>query len=113
MAVGVPFLILLRPTLSLSLLFASCYRVFRFRKQEGSLSSAHSIQSGDRLLRLRDVKTKTGLGSSTIYRYIQAGTFPAPVKIGGFTARWRESQVEAWIDALPRLRPDTTSSSGI
>lgn len=67
----------------------------------------------ERLLRLRDVKAKTGLGSSTIYRYIQAGTFPPPVKIGGFTSRWRESQVAAWIEALPRLRPDTTSSSGI
>ena len=77
------------------------------------MSSALSTQPSDRLLRLRDVKTKTGLGSSTIYRYIQAGTFPAPVKIGGFTSRWRESQVDAWIVALPRLRPDTTSSSGI
>lgn len=77
------------------------------------MQSVQSVLAGDRLLRLRDVKTKTGLGSSTIYRYIQAGTFPAPVKIGGFTARWRESQVEAWIEALPRLRPDTTSSSGI
>lgn len=69
--------------------------------------------SNERLLRLREVKERTGLGSSTIYRYIQAGTFPAPVKIGGFTARWRESQVVAWINALPRLRPETTSSSGI
>ena len=69
--------------------------------------------SNERLLRLREVKERTGLGSSTIYRYIQAGTFPAPVKIGGFTARWLESQVVAWINALPRLRPETTSSSGI
>ncbi len=54
----------------------------------------------DRLLRLRDVMAITGLGSSTLYRYIQAGTFPAPMKIGGFTARWRESAVEAWMDGL-------------
>ncbi len=54
----------------------------------------------DRLLRLRDVTERTGLGSSTIYRYINAGTFPAPVKIGGVTARWRESAVEAWMDGL-------------
>ncbi|MND20836.1 Prophage CP4-57 regulatory protein (AlpA) [compost metagenome] len=77
------------------------------------MSSAQPVQSGERLLRLRDVKDRTGLGSSTIYRYIQAGTFPAPVKIGGFTARWRETQVAAWIDALPRLGARTTSSSGI
>lgn len=82
--------------------------LLRFRKQEGSLHSVQFAPTGDRLLRLRDVKEKTGLGSSTIYRYIQTGAFPAPVKIGGFTARWRESQVDAWIEALPRLRPETT-----
>lgn len=44
----------------------------------------------ERLLRLCDVMAMTGLGSSTIYRYIQAGTFPAPLKIGGHSARWVE-----------------------
>lgn len=67
----------------------------------------------DRLLRLRDVKTATGLGSSTIYRYIQRGTFPAPLKVGGFSSRWRESQIHEWIEALPRLLTPITSSSGI
>lgn len=56
--------------------------------------------STDRLMRLRDVMDATGLGSSTIYRYIHAGTFPAPVKIGGFTARWRQSAVSSWMDGL-------------
>jgi prophage regulatory protein len=54
----------------------------------------------DRLLRLPEVKATTGLGSSTIYRYIQAGTFPAPVKIGGHAARWRSSELAAWMDGL-------------
>lgn len=54
----------------------------------------------ERLLRLNDVKLVTGLGSSTIYRYIQAGTFPAPVKIGGFAARWKSSEVQGWIAGL-------------
>ncbi len=56
----------------------------------------------DRLLRLRDVTERTGLGSSTIYRYINAGTFPAPVKIGGVTARWLESEIAAWIEGLAK-----------
>lgn len=56
--------------------------------------------STDRLMRLREVMDATGLGSSTIYRYIHAGTFPAPVKIGGFTARWRQSAVSSWMDGL-------------
>lgn len=68
----------------------------------------------DRLLRLRDVMAITGLGSSTLYRYIQAGTFPAPLKIGGFTARWRESAVEAWIDGLtPKDLKSGVSNGGL
>ncbi len=43
---------------------------------------------------------QTGLGSSTIYRYIKVGTFPAPLKIGGFSSRWRQSAVSAWMEAL-------------
>lgn len=54
----------------------------------------------DRLLRLRDVMDQTGLGSSTIYRYIKGGSFPAPVKIGGYSARWRQSAINAWIGSL-------------
>ena len=35
-------------------------------------------ETDERLLRLRDVKQKSGLGTSTIYRRIADGTFPAP-----------------------------------
>lgn len=54
----------------------------------------------DRLLRLRDVMAQTGLGSSTIYRLIAAGTFPTQLKIGGHSARWLQSAVDAWIESL-------------
>lgn len=57
--------------------------------------------AGDRLLRIADVKEKVGLGTSTIYRKISAGEFPLPVDIGGGKVRWRESAIDAWIDALP------------
>lgn len=66
------------------------------------MSSAPSAQPSDRLLRLRDVKELTGLGSSTIYRYIQSGNFPAPLKIGGFASRWKLSEVQEWISALAK-----------
>lgn len=54
----------------------------------------------ERLLRLRDVMAQTGLGSSTIYRYMAAGTFPKQVKIGGYSARWLASEVDGWIEQL-------------
>ena len=56
----------------------------------------------ERLLRLRDVKEKTGLGSSTICRRMAAGTFPAPRRLGPNTVRWLQSEIDDWIKGLPR-----------
>lgn len=56
---------------------------------------------GERLLRLRDVERKTGLSSTTIYRQMAEGTFPRPLQLGPGSVRWRETKIDAWIDALP------------
>ena len=58
----------------------------------------------ERLLRLRDVKQKTGLGTSTIYRRIADGTFPIPRSLGPNTVRWLQSEIDTWIEALPPSR---------
>ena len=58
----------------------------------------------DRLLRLRDVKQKTGLGTSTIYRRIADGIFPVPRSLGPNTVRWLQSEIDTWIEALPPSR---------
>lgn len=54
----------------------------------------------DRLLRLREVIARTGMGKSTIYRKIKKGLFPAPVSVGGQSVRWRESDIDRWMQAL-------------
>lgn len=58
----------------------------------------------DRLLRLREVTALVGLGSSTIYRKLAAGEFPQPVRLGPSSVRWRESEVQRWIDSLQAAR---------
>ena len=50
-----------------------------------------------RLLRLREVRRRTGKSRSGIYRSVACGTFPAPVKLGERASAWVESEVEAWI----------------
>jgi prophage regulatory protein len=50
-----------------------------------------------RLIRLREVRTRVGLGASTVYRYLAAGKFPRPVAIGGGRVAWLESEIDAWI----------------
>ena len=56
----------------------------------------------DRLLRLEEVLRHTGLSRSELYRKIQIGEFPRPVRVGKRAVRWRESEVEEWITERPR-----------
>ena len=58
----------------------------------------------DRLLNVRQVADATGLSRSTIYEMSGRRGFPLPVKIGRKAARWKESEIQAWIDSLPRRR---------
>ena len=51
----------------------------------------------NRCVRIREVKAMTGMSHSTIYKYIAAGQFPKPIKLGLRMAAWRVSTIEAWI----------------
>jgi prophage regulatory protein len=55
--------------------------------------------NGPRLLRLAEVKLKTGLGRSTIYSLEAAGRFPHRIKLSSHSVAWLESDVDAWIAA--------------
>jgi len=50
-----------------------------------------------RILRLRDVMEKTGLARSTVYKYIEAGTFPKPIDLGGRSVGWVDEEINDWI----------------
>ncbi len=53
---------------------------------------------GDLILeRLPQVKARTGLSRSEIYRRIAMGDFPAPVKLGQRASAWSKHEVDAWI----------------
>ena len=65
-----------------------------------------------RLLRRREVEKITGIGRSTIYRFMQEGDFPRPVKVGPSAVRWRESEVNAWVESRPVAVGDPEQSNG-
>ncbi|KTT70147.1 helix-turn-helix transcriptional regulator [Sphingomonas sanguinis] len=54
-------------------------------------------RSRDNLLRIRDVKARTKLSSTTIYRRIAAGTFPPSTPISAGLVAWYESDIDAWV----------------
>lgn len=51
------------------------------------------------LLRLPSVKDMTGLSRSTIYSWITAGRFPAPVMLGPRSVAWIKEEIEAWVNS--------------
>lgn len=57
-----------------------------------------------KLIRLNDVIAKTGLGRSSIYKYIAEAAFPRPVPLGGRAVAWVSDEVDAWILARIEAR---------
>ncbi|MCP5357564.1 MAG: AlpA family transcriptional regulator [Pseudomonadales bacterium] len=49
------------------------------------------------ILRLPDVKARTGLSRSTIYLRVAEGKFPSPVALGGRAVGWVEAELDAWL----------------
>lgn len=51
-----------------------------------------------KFLRLPSVSEKVGLSRSQIYKLIQQGEFPEPIKLGPKISVWIEEKLEAWMD---------------
>ena len=47
-------------------------------------------------VRLPEVRSLTGLSTSTIYRMSASGTFPKQVKLGAKAVAWIKSEVQRW-----------------
>lgn len=62
------------------------------------------LMKSTRLIRLGEVKHRTGYGKSSIYNGIAEGTFPRPVPLGPRAVAWVEDEVQEWIDARIRDR---------
>ena len=61
-----------------------------------TLSKEQKIEN-QRLIRRKEVQTKTGLGASSIYAMMKQGKFPKAVNISERRVAWIESDVDAWI----------------
>lgn len=63
-----------------------------FNNHREGVNMSHSI------LRLPQVKIRTGLSRSSIYAAIKHGTFPAPILLGQRSVGWLDSTINHWID---------------
>ena len=55
------------------------------------------MREPDRIIRMKTVRSRTGLSRSTIYRKIAEGTFPPRIKISINGAGWHESEISRWV----------------
>jgi prophage regulatory protein len=51
----------------------------------------------DSLLRMKDVKRRTGLSVATVYRREAAKTFPPKVRLGPKSVAWYQSDIDAFV----------------
>lgn len=52
------------------------------------------------LMRLTELCAQLAVSRGTIYRWLNEGKFPRPVRIGERAVRWRAEDVEAWCSSL-------------
>jgi prophage regulatory protein len=62
------------------------------------------IDVGERLIGLPEVRRKTGLGTSSIYRKMSAAEFPAARRKGVNSVGWKLSEIDEWINNLPKVK---------
>lgn len=65
----------------------------------------------DALLNRRQVIAVTSLSGPTLWRRCKDGSFPLPLKIGPNRVAWRASDVQIWIEGLPRTDGDAASGA--
>lgn len=51
----------------------------------------------NKLLTISDVMDITTLGRSTIYAYVDAGSFPKPIHLTERKIRWTSEDIQGWI----------------
>jgi excisionase family DNA binding protein len=62
------------------------------------------------LLTTRQVAERFGVGSETILRWVRSGRLPA-IRISTGAIRFRESEIEAWLDEHATAAPGRESAS--
>ena len=70
---------------------------------EPALNQPANDSARDNILRLPDVKARTGLSRSSIYAYIKDGKFPQHIALGERSVGWYESEVDAWVASRKRV----------
>lgn len=56
----------------------------------------------DRMIKLPEVISMTGLSRSSIYLLIKKGNFPSQVKLSTRSSGWHWKEIHSWLESRPR-----------
>lgn len=63
------------------------------------------LPPGSKVLRLADLRARGIVRSrTTLWRWVRAGTFPAPIELSARSQGWLESAVDDWLSRRPQKR---------
>jgi prophage regulatory protein len=62
-----------------------------------------TVPMNSRILRLNEVKLRTGLSRSSIYAFMKAETFPQHISLGERCVGWYEHEIDAWVASRQRV----------
>jgi prophage regulatory protein len=68
-------------------------------KMTGDTSTLSMPTIHEKLLRLAEVRSRVPYSRATIYRLVASLQFPRPVSLGERAVAWKESDIDAWIQA--------------
>ena len=60
-------------------------------------------------LRLEEVLRLCAVSKSFVYREMEAGRFPRPVKLGRRATRWKRDEILGWMESRPQVAEETWS----
>ena len=62
-----------------------------------------------RILKLKEVLNRTGLGKTTMYMLINIGDFPQQISLGLRAVGWLEREIDNWIQEKIKARDQQAS----
>jgi len=60
------------------------------------------MEYGKKLLKLQQVIERVAQSKSSIYRGMDSGTFPRPIKMGSRMVRWLSNDIDTYLSNLSR-----------
>lgn len=60
-----------------------------------------------RVIKLKEVKAKTALSKTTIYKYMKLNKFPKNIVLGERAVAWVESEINNWIQSKIEAQNET------